>query len=292
MTIYATFFESSTHATCLLREAERLVGHLSIPLKQKVLLFKALVSLRTAQWDQAALALDQGLRLARRVNDVATTAHLTNNLACLSLEQGQWNEAITLCRRCIELDETISGGGHLAVAPLVNMANAYFYQGKARRARQLYDQALEVAAASGYSPLLLEVHACLGLVALQEGDQLKAEDHARELSACLDETNGVHERFKIEWLRAYMDYGLGTRAASDLLRQAAEEERSRDIVGALKLAWLERLLYANVESGWPGDTRSVAVAAEMRSIGLGWFSGFTRRWLKTARSRSTSTCSE
>jgi tetratricopeptide (TPR) repeat protein len=271
--VFALFFDSTKDARKLLADLTESNDSLPLQLRQKVLLSHAMVCLREGEWEEAQAVLRDGVEAARRANDLLYFAHLTNSLACLALEQGYWHRAEEYCEQCLELDESLLLERHLSLPPLVNKANVYFYRGEPRPARRLYSRALQICEADRGGPLSAELHSCLGLIALQLDEHSVAEEHWRLLLEEQQGVYGIQERFKIEWFRAAIDTGIGSRKTARRLTTASEQELPRDYIGHLKLRWLAAQLGGNYS-----PTPPQVVSRLLAESGIGWFGRFTSRW--------------
>lgn len=274
--VYATFLESSSRAADLLSEAKPLQASISQTLRQQLALYETLVHIRLGNWDKAYAAATGGLTFARRLNDSFHIATFLNNLGCIALEQGAWDDALTHSTKSWDMFTALELNRYSALPPLLNQANVYFYQSLLSRAVPLYELALEIASESRASWNETEIHAALGLIALQQGSETNLEAHVTYVNA--NSTTGAvgYDRFIVDWFRAFLDLtcGIDPIQISERLLSAASEESRRDRINWLKLRWLNALLCEEPTSELTG---------ELAGAGLSWFVGFTRRWLQMAK---------
>lgn len=275
--VYATFFESSRRAAETLTLARSLADELSRTRRQRLALYETLVRVRLAEWDRAQAAAATGLRLARELNDTLHLAHFKGNLSCIALERGAWTDATRLATQSLALYASLELDRYSALEPILNRADAHFYQGTSSKAVPLYTEALEISSRNGAPTYQAEIHASLGLIALQQGRKEDVARHAEALTEYESTRTGGCNRFKVEWFQAYLQLlgGAPRPNVASALREAAAEEADRDRVNYLKLCWLAHLLGSRDEVG-----RDEAMSAAVREAELGWFIQFTRRWLR------------
>lgn len=280
--VYATFHESSTGAAETLQKLDTLESCLSRTRRQQLALYQTVVHIRLAEWDKARAAAIAGLSLARELNDALHTAHFMNNLSCLSLELGRWKDAEHYAQESLAMYAALEIDRYSALPPLLNRANAYFYQGLCIKAIPLYETALEIATENGAPSHRAEVIASLGLIALQQGSERSFRHYADALNHSRAARTGGYDRFKAEWFQAYLHLlgGTSPRVISEDLRAAAEEEETRDKVNYLKLLWLDALLC---------HTDPSHVTQLLREVELTWFMSFTKRWLRLTRHHGSRT---
>lgn len=274
--VYATFFESSSRAARMLSQIRSFGQNLPRNKRQQITLYETLVQIRLAEWDKAEVAAAAGLRLAHEVNDMLHQAHFLNNLSCIALERGVWRDAERYARQSLDAYNALKIDRYSALPPVLNCANANFYQGAIARAVPLYRKALDIAITNGSPSHQAEIHASLGLIALQTGQEEELHRHVKALLENRATLTGGYDRFKVEWFQAYLQLLRGVRGAqvSQDLGTAAAEERERDRVNYLKLRWLQLLL---------GDIVRVEAEAKfaqtLTTVDMTWFVHFTRRWL-------------
>ncbi len=280
---YAAFYQSSKRALGLLDEIRDVVRHLDPEIAERAHLIRGMVSVRMARWDEAEHEFRSALRYASRRNDLVLQAGLWNNLACSSLEQGDWEQFEVWARKV----EEIQGGDALDtfLSLGLNRANALFYQGRAKPASLLYAQALDAARSTGSLEFLPEILSCSGLTALQVGDHATADSMWREvLETQPDQLIGPQELFKFEWFRAFMGARLSIDGSLERLVAAASEQVQLDLPSHYKLLWLGPLIFGSGFSDAagcsPGDVRR-----NLFDHQLGWFAGFAQRWFQVVNSK-------
>jgi hypothetical protein len=67
--------------------------------------------------------------------------------------------------------------------------------------------------------------------------------------------------------------------AATRLRRCAEEEKSLEQANYLKLSWLSELISQPRIQMTAAARKHSPVAAELRSVGLGWFVVFSSKWM-------------
>lgn len=276
--VYATFFESSKRAAEMLAHVSRLDEERVSPrLKQQSVQLRGMVALRLGRWDEAAAALGDSLVLARSAKDIIGEANALNNLACVSLEQGEWSEAEQRCEAAQRLLRSVSLDDYSAICPSLNLASVCFYKGDSRRARRLYQDLWSVATAGSDPHAQAEALAGLGLISLQCGAWLEAQSLAEELNRLgpPDALRG-QQRYKVSWAWAFLGQLELLPHITGLLKLTANAEHDLDYISYLKLSWLDELLAPSDSSSTP-ETENL-----LRQSGLAWFVRFTNRWFRLA----------
>lgn len=116
---------------------------------------------------------EEGLALARAVNDPYSIALVLASLGYLTREQGDYSLARTYFEESLHLDETI--GNRLGAAENMNsLANLYLEQGERSKALPLYEKSLEIYRAFHERRGIVQELANLGMAAHQQGDYQKA----------------------------------------------------------------------------------------------------------------------
>jgi tetratricopeptide (TPR) repeat protein len=275
---YAAFFESVTEADELVGKAWRHCSDVPDELSVRVLLMRGVVKSHRALWDQAIVLFQQALALAKEKNQVLETGIAWNNLAYCALEQAKWAEAEEYCRASMGTYSKLPPGTYVTATPLTNLGDAFFFQGFARKAIPVYEEALRETRPD----LRPQMLASLGLATLQLGDAAAAAKHWDSLCDLDDwELRGVQERFKIAWLRAYMTALSKPNEAGELLLEAANAQRDLNAGSHLKLLWLGKLLSNGSHAR---DTEATeTIIKRLKDARLGWFVRFSSRWLSLAQ---------
>jgi len=230
-----------------------------------------LVRTRLAEWDAAEADFLQAQEIAMRIGDQVALVRLKNNLACISLGMGAWDLADSRLRAAEEAQSRISDQTDLNIPVALNRANLQFYQGYLAEAAVRYAN-VETMCSDQCSPEYIpEVISCLGLVALQRGDQAQAQHLLARLLAVLPQGGSVgnQERFKIEWFLSAMKTN---HTGVSLLLTAAKEEEGRDVPGHLKLMMLDAILMRRSE------TQLRSVRRHLMDKNMAWFLHVARRW--------------
>jgi tetratricopeptide (TPR) repeat protein len=272
---YSAFFDSVAKAAVLVEEAEATARRESVGHLQRTLLLAGVIRARQAKWDQAEHVLAEALSLANTKNQVLEAGMARNSLAYCALEQGLWDEAQRLCTESLRTYEVLPEGTFVKTAPLTNLGDVLFCQGHVRQAKAVYERALRTVA----QDYRWQLHASLGLVALQLGDTRAARNHwavLRDLDSM--RLRGVQERFKVEWLRAFIESEPESTNHSVQLDDVIDHLREVDIPGYLKLKWLRVLLDPEANAA----ERRLALEG-LRGAQMAWFASFSRRWYLAAR---------
>jgi DNA-binding SARP family transcriptional activator len=278
---YQVFHVSAAKAMKLLSEGNWQLKELPSGLQVRYLALLAIAEARSCRWDQAKHYCRRAGSVAEKHNDLLHIRTLLNNRTVIALEQGNWLEAERAHGRIVKLTSGLPEKDTLRAYNKVNLANAYFYSGRARDALPLYEnvQRETDAKVPWKTP---EIRASIGLVAIE----LQKRGYAKEMwlktrQMSLSNLIGVQDRFKIAWLNAYMVLPDDKEQALLILDEAIEREEHPDPCSHLKLLWL-RNLAAKFPSLEISDGNAQAVKAQLQEAGMGWFVYFSRRWLRRA----------
>ena len=264
---------SSERALAAIEEAEDHLSGTTQYERMRYFGFRGYVRSRLAKWDAAEVDLLRSLEAATTTGDLLTRIRLWNNLACLSTERGHWSSSTDRIEEAAQLQATLIGRSDTSLSIVLNRANLYFYQGLLRKAVELYQRAGELCEADGILGTRVEVHSCLGLVALQRSkmDEARHEwNRVQELRNREGVLGGTQERFKYAW---FSDWMSGT---TDSLREAAAEEKERDVPSYAKLKWLIALL------GESDSARRDEAREFLHRLEMAWFARFSERWVRHA----------
>jgi tetratricopeptide (TPR) repeat protein len=275
---FAAFFESVDEAASLINEAETRARRDPPELLQRTLLLAGVVEARRARWDRAESLLSEALSSALRRNHVLDAGIARNNLAYCAVERGLWDRAHQLCSESLQTYSTLPEGTFVRTAPLTNLADALLYQGRPREAKAVYERALGNVS----DDYLWQLRASLALVALQLGERHDARLHWKAVKSIDSESlTGVQERFKVEWLRAFVVAQSGVLHQERECADVTAHLRRLDLPGSLKLSWLNLLLF-----GKAAGNDEKTILADLRAAGMGWFARFSRRWHAAATANS------
>jgi DNA-binding SARP family transcriptional activator len=273
---YAAFFRSAIEADELVELACKSASEESNELSIRILLLHGVVKSHRALWDQATLLFRQALQRATEERNVVEKGRAWNNLAYCALEQADWADADNFSRASLDVYGHLPAGSPVARTPLTNLGDTFFFQGLARKAIPIYEEALR----DGRPDLRPQVLASLGLAHLQLGNRAEASacwNTLRALNA--DGLLGVQEQFKIAWLDAFMAKRSGP-CASEELQRAAHAQQELNVGSYLKLIWLASLFGGNRQE----ETAAEAAIENLRDVRLGWFARFSARWYRLANS--------
>lgn len=275
---YELFYGSANDGLAVLSEVP--TDH-SLPgsLVRRVRLLRGLGYQRMGDWDRSEYESEQALTLARKTNDTLHLATVLTNLSCNAIERGAWDKAELYLNQATQLHSTLFGAPDAAIPIRMNVANLAFYRGKARDARSAYLAIYDQTEDGEIVEFKMELRACLALTALQVRDRSDAERWYGGIPTdekCLE---GLQERFKVEWLWAYMNSRQDPKGVNARLERVAEQQRDVDRVSALKLRWLSVLL---AKEGLPQAHRPIraALRTELARAEMGWFVHFSERWLR------------
>lgn len=273
---YAAFYQSAEKAKDYLLSITERDEYLTSEQRIRNLLFLGGIYTKMGEWDKAKYNLESALDLTTSRHDVVDESAVWNNLGCMFLEMGEWRDAERCFSKAVTLQQVAGSTLATRLHSDVNMANILFYRGEPRRANKAYRECFEFLQGRSLDSFKPEISACVGLTALQCGDLDTALSCGEYLKAVSDnELRGIQERYKIDWLLAFLanrlDEGFSARDLSRVVRQI----ESTDLIGALKLRWIASLINGLEES-------QELLGKELRRKGLFWFMAFSRRWLKSA----------
>lgn len=248
------------------------------------LILAGVAAARAAHWDRAEYYFRQGLRRAQDQRDVKLTVSMLNNLACCAVEQGDWSTARRLFEDITAATSNLPERMYAKIGPEINRGTFYFYTERADKALSIFDPLLQLVELSGIGASSPDLHACMGLIALQQGRRRRAQMHHKKVASLSDvQLQAVQDRFKVLWLNAFMRFQEEPSEAISYLREAAERDAETDVVSAAKSRWLASLLAQGpgkkIGSRSDGDHGSVEA---LQQHGLKWFAYFSRRWLRRA----------
>jgi DNA-binding SARP family transcriptional activator/tetratricopeptide (TPR) repeat protein len=280
---YELFFGSLSEALHLVEPIARDENELPDALVFRIRLLLSLAYLRAAAHDRAQYFGKLSLESAIKVGDLVQQANALNNLACIALESGEWDQADHYFRGIEEKLEALEAAHDATLPLLMNEANLLLYQGRPAEALEKYKRCRRIARENEISEFDPELLACLGLAGLVVGDLELATDSMLKLSAYSPtDLLGIQERFKIEWFKGAMNLREGSSEGIDLvLIELARIYADKDRLESAKLSWLA-LLFTNKRK--EGATLEAGLE-ELNTVGLKWFGYFTRRWLRQAMSQ-------
>jgi len=281
---YAAFYESSERSLALLDDIRDLIPAIDQETAERANLIRGTVSIRMAKWDEGEHEFREALRRASRRNDLVQQAGLWNNLACAALEQGDWDRFNEWASKVEEVQvcETLD----TLLLLTLNRANALFYQGKAKAAATLFDEALHWTKGSGSAEFLPEILSCQGLIALQLGDvNTTMRVWKQVLETRATQLLGPQELFKYEWFCAFMGQRLAVEGSVDRLMNATKAQARLDTLSYHKLAWLGTVIFGDDYIRLSNQSEE-EVRRSLFENRLGWFVGFARRWFRSATTRS------
>jgi tetratricopeptide (TPR) repeat protein len=253
-------------------------------LRLKSLILAGVAAARGAQWDRAEHYFTEGLGKASEHRDVILTVSMLNNLACCALEQGNWDTAEHLFERINAATSSLPQRLYVKIGPEINRGTYYFYTEQPSKALAIFNPLLDLVEGSGIGASTPDLHACMGLIALQQGRENRAQTHYEAVASVSDDhLQAVQDRFKILWLNGYMRFREKPHAAIRYLREAADRDARTDVVSAAKSQWLASLLSAgSMDDFTLADGDESDSVQTLQAHGLKWFAYFSRRWLRRA----------
>lgn len=268
---YLAFFESADAAYALL--GEMLALEAPTRTKLRLLSLRGLVEQRRCNWDRAEYLFQQGRNRASERNDVTLVAMFLNNLGCLQMERGRWQEAKETLTNAEAYYSSANPCSQWSVHPILNLGNTALYQLRTSEARDRYFDVIEASQEMQIQKYEAEARACLGLLDLQRGDRRSAERQYRKIRELVDHRSLSQERFKVDWFSIFCGEN-GSPETS--LRKRAEEYGDTDRLSQLKLLWLAEI---SDGEGRPDEN----VRSRLRDDGLLWFEKFGERWMRATR---------
>lgn len=275
---YAAFYRSAQEATEALTRITAEFTEATDEQKVKAHLFLGGINTKLGEWDKANYNLNSGLRLTTSMHDVVNESAAWNNIGCMHLEMGNWQRAEECFERAINLQKSTDLSLATRLHSDINIANALFYKGRPRKANRCYRECLNFSRERGLDSFQPELRACIGLTSLQTGDIESAVSNTRRLRKVSEaELRGIQERYKVDWLLQFMSGQFTPEAVPLSLGEVADRLDATDRISALKLRWLDCLI--------GDDAREECLSQTLRSAGLYWFVGFSKRWLRSVDSK-------
>jgi len=275
---YYTFFESSHKALRLIDEAMRLIDRLRPESRLRVLKMAGAINVRLGRPQEGARLTGQGLQIAKKLRDLSQITLFLNNIAAIHLDLGEFDAVSETANAVMDLEASLPDHYPTSSSWIrINLASAHFYSGNCPAAEETLRVATHLAAPRGARGQLAGLTALHGLIQMQGGNV--EEGRAQwQRAAASESIRGEPNRYKVEWLRAMFSLANPAEAATRL-RRCAEEEKSLEQANYLKLSWLSELISQPRIQMTAAARKHSPVAAELRSVGLGWFVVFSSKWM-------------
>jgi hypothetical protein len=255
------------------------------------LLVEGMAANHAACWTRSLACLKEHLQLARRHNDVISQFHALNNLLCVSMDTGRWDEVDEIHREISALTKVMPHICRATLFPEVNYAEARFTQARYREAIARLESVLDsLSDQEGTEDLETSAKCTLGLALLAASERGRATEIWRGLpDESWEGLAGTTSRDQIVWFHAFMGWRDAPAAVSRRMQAVGEEDVASHRVAGLRILWL-RDLFESAETGpvETGDPEQGDAARRLREIDNGWFLRFSRRWLEAARTRAGS----
>jgi DNA-binding CsgD family transcriptional regulator len=142
----------------------------------------------TGDFRAARSHVEEGLAVARAVDDKTILAYLLVLLGQVAFDQGEDSRAWTLLEEGIMLHRE-SGNTYGILYALFSLKRMHFAQGEVARARTLNEEYLALSKTMGFRPAMADALSFLGCLALEEGKVAKAGELFEESLALLREVN-------------------------------------------------------------------------------------------------------
>jgi tetratricopeptide (TPR) repeat protein len=123
---------------------------------------------RQAEWDRAIEMYQRSLEIDERMGDVHGMVGTWVNLGVVYADKGEWERAIEVYQRCLETFERV-GDMHGMAKTWVNLGSVYIRRGEWERAIEMYESCLETFECVGDVHGMAQTFNNLGNVYLQKG---------------------------------------------------------------------------------------------------------------------------
>jgi adenylate cyclase len=138
-----------------------------------------------------------GLALARRIGDQLQQSWLYCAVASGHCSiTGDYDEGVRAAEAAIELDRRLGQGSHLPV-PLIILAQVYQCRGEGERSERYYQEALALAETIGDPQLLVPCYDGLATLAIERGDDERAEEWLARCRQVQEATGWTSETFLV-----------------------------------------------------------------------------------------------
>jgi tetratricopeptide (TPR) repeat protein len=226
---------------------------------------------RSGDWTMRKQAIEAGLKMAEEVGNQLEIGARLHNLAIVAMDMGDLAEAKDLCLRSIQVSNEIEGQvGRQAVAKSVQLLGTIAFQARrVDKARQLWQQSLELSEEVSDQEIVALSHLGLGMVEIANQNSRQAEERlTKALGLCreLDKKDQVAGVLQQLGIAAYSagDYVAAREALEEALRM---NEALADLEGLAKA--LAQLALVDKEEGKLQDALDRTEQAEQLFLILG-----------------------
>jgi predicted ATPase len=147
----------------------------------------------TINQDRSAAYCAEGLALAQKTGDLIYQSWLQCILAGRSCSlAGDYEEGVRAAQASIELDRRLGQKSHLPI-PLIILAQIHQCHGAFSESERYYQEALTPAGELGEPQLLIPCYDGLGTLAIEQGDEAKAEQYLEQSRRLVERTGWASE---------------------------------------------------------------------------------------------------
>lgn len=169
------FTEAKFYMEPMLRQA----AQLKIPQRATTLFALGLISLESGDLGRAKSCFEEGLRLARELDDSANIALLQHGASEIALYEGNPDRAIELARDSVNRFEELEDDVEMSFS-LTYLARAAIQRGDLDKAKILYERSHALFRVSGFILGVASLDIPLSLILLHEGNIYKAMQFAHD----------------------------------------------------------------------------------------------------------------
>ncbi|GIK40356.1 MAG: hypothetical protein BroJett011_41890 [Chloroflexota bacterium] len=174
-------------------------------------------------------------------HELTKAVRLVERISTFLLEEGEWNERLNLCRRALEVAQTPAS----QVGLRTRLGWTYFTQGDELKARQAWEEGLEIARQNGLHQRVAQFLRDLGWSCVLEGDYAQAHQLFTESLELAEE---IEHELGILLAKAFLArtaYAMGhyREAEHDLLELLPEARKSHPRILYI-LRWLGEIALA------------------------------------------------
>jgi tetratricopeptide (TPR) repeat protein len=151
----------------------------SARMKSYGLKYLGIYGVYTHNYQQAAACFNQGLLLARQIEDRELEAMLVNNLGVVYNMAGNFSQALHCFQQALTISETLGERNSTGLA-LINLAETYHLLGDWEEAKHHVGQALTLYHEEGYQLYEAKAWARLGRIAHAAGNDIMAHSYLEQ----------------------------------------------------------------------------------------------------------------
>lgn len=195
-------------------------------IRMKVVFGAGILALRTGDAARAAQLFDEALRLARTLDDTPQLIRTIIVIAMLNRQQGDYRHAESLLHEgLVPARET--GDQALIAAVLNALSYTMLYLGRYEEARRYGEEGLALARVAGVKSAIAYNLRILGLAAMLEGDDNRAEGLIGQALALFEELDDLRHSIQSLQIIALLNARCGAMEQAALVLSAVESQSAQ-----------------------------------------------------------------